>query len=292
MSLIRPAVRHERANALRLLLGHVDAADRESRVQGVLDLMISGEIDPDGLFVLPKLTGATLAVALPGAGGILWPPVCDDESNAAQLIETACAWLRARGVRLIQALIPTGQITRTGRLLASGFRLVTNLVTLVHPLRLTVSIFQTEPRLTYEPYTPGLFHDVLERTYVDTLDCPEISGIRSIDEVILGHKGQGPFDPQLWWLVRERSEPVGVVIQIDSPANEERELAYVGIVPEARRRGIGREVMLRVLMEARADGVGLVVLSVDERNVPAWRLYALMGFEEVGRQQVFLRLPT
>lgn len=150
--------------------------------------------------------------------------------------------------------------------------------------------FAAAERLTYEPYEPASFHETLLRTYEGTLDCPEVSGVRTVEEVVAGHKAQGPFDPELWWLARDAGRPAGVVIQVDSRANEEREVAYVGVVPEARRRGVGREMMLRVLLEARAAGLARAVLAVDERNAPAWRLYTLMGFEEVERQDVFLRI--
>jgi mycothiol synthase len=290
---IRPAASHERATALRLLLGHLDPAERDARVFGILDLMISGELDPEGLLVVPGLRGATLASPVPGGGGLLWPPVCASEADATLLIDAACAWLRTKGARLVQALVPPGQTGRAARLPANGFRCVTSLVTLVHDLALSGLHFATGERFRYEPYNPAdpiTFHQTLERTYEGTLDCPEVSGLRTVAEVIQGHKAQGPFEPENWWLARDGDQPVGLVIQVDSRSYDEREVAYVGVVPEARRRGVGRELMLRVLTEARAEGLARVLLAVDERNVPAYRLYTLLGFEEVERQQVFLRV--
>ena len=42
----------------------------------------------------------------------------------------------------------------------------------------------------------------LERSYVDTLDCPELCGLREKRDVLDSHRSTGKFDPNLWWLVR------------------------------------------------------------------------------------------
>jgi ribosomal protein S18 acetylase RimI-like enzyme len=290
---VRPAATHERATALRLLLGHLDRDEREARVLGVLDLMLAGEIDPAGLLVLPGVTGATLATPVAGAGGLMWPPVCATDAEAALLVEAGCAWLRNKGARLVQALTPPGQPGRAARLLANGFRCVTTLVTLIHEGAIDARHLAAGERLAYEPYDPAHpapFHETLSHTYEGSLDCPEVTGVRTIEEVIAGHKAQGAFDARNWWLARDGGRPVAVVILVDSRSYDEREVAYVGVVPAARGRGVGRELMVRVLTEARAEGISRVVLAVDARNTPAWRLYTSMGFEEVERQQVFLRI--
>ena len=45
------------------------------------------------------------------------------------------------------------------------------------------------------------------------------------------------------------------------------DVAYVGVVPEERGRGYGREIMHKALAVARADGVARLTLSVDARNL-------------------------
>jgi len=66
------------------------------------------------------------------------------------------------------------------------------------------------------------------------------------------------------------------------------EVAYVGVVPEARRQGFGRELMLGVLLEARAAEVPELFLTVDGRNHPAWALYRSLGFSVFDKREVFL----
>jgi hypothetical protein len=131
---VRPAASHEQAAALRQLFSHLCPAQRDARAASLLGPVLAGAIRPDGLFVLPGLAGAVLAVPLPGATGLFWPPSCHNASGAAALIETACARLRRQGARLIQSLVPPGQEVPAAHLSRNGFRLLTTRLTLVHPL--------------------------------------------------------------------------------------------------------------------------------------------------------------
>jgi ribosomal protein S18 acetylase RimI-like enzyme len=283
-----------------MLLAHYEPQEREARRQGLLCALDDGVLCPDGLLVLPGLTGlagAILAAPVPGAGGAIWPPAVTGLTargqTAAALVGAAWSWLRQRGARVIQALLGPGQAPRAQLLLDNGFRHVTSLITFTHSLRLDAAGL-TEPwHLVLEPYDegrPAEMHEVLQRTYEGSLDCPEVNGLRTIEEVVAGHREQGVYDPANWWLARHQGRGVAVLLQHDDASGEAREVAYVGVVPEARRRGHGRELVLRALLEARAAGKSSLALSVDARNRPAWQLYESLGFEEALRQQVLLRL--
>ena len=98
-------------------------------------------------------------------------------------------------------------------------------------------------RLRFEAFRPSIAADfaaTLERTYEGTLDCPELNGRRSIDEIVAGHRGQGRFDPQFWWLAYVGELPVGLILLDELPDAVTWELAYLGIVPQFRRHGFGR----------------------------------------------------
>src|SRR5205085_4692667 len=114
--------------------------------------------------------------------------------------------------------------------------------------------------------------------------------IRTIAEIIEGHQGQGLHDPRRWWLAWARGAPVGVLLVAEMPEGEGWDLAYLGIVPEARRQGFGRELALKALCEAKAAGAAQLTLSVDVRNRPAWQLYRQAGFEPVEERAVYLWL--
>ncbi|MFZ8477881.1 GNAT family N-acetyltransferase, partial [Staphylococcus aureus] len=68
------------------------------------------------------------------------------------------------------------------------------------------------------------------------------------------------------------------------------DVSYVGIVPEARRRGFGRELMRKALIEARVAEATQLTLSVDVRNRPAWELYRRLGFEAFEQREVYLAI--
>ena len=55
-------------------------------------------------------------------------------------------------------------------------------------------------------------------------------------------------------------------------------LAELYVVPEQRRRGLGRALMLAAMREARERGADTMDIGVDEPDLPARRLYESLGF--------------
>jgi len=72
---------------------------------------------------------------------------------------------------------------------------------------------------------------------------------------------------------------------------DEAELANLAVAPAARRRGVGRLLLDRMLDDARERGTARVFLEVRESNAAARRLYASRGFAEVGRRKKYYRSP-
>ncbi len=73
------------------------------------------------------------------------------------------------------------------------------------------------------------------------------------------------------------AEPLGLCLV----AHRDRmwRVAAMGVVPDARRQGIGRAFMDHTVGLARAAGATRLVLEVFEHNAPARALYESMGFE-------------
>jgi len=92
----------------------------------------------------------------------------------------------------------------------------------------------------------------------------------------------------LWLLALVDGLPVGVLLLTRSPETLDWEISYVGVVPEARGRGFGRELVLKALAAAQTGGAPYLTLSVDARNHPARELYRVLGFEVYDRREVFL----
>jgi len=64
-------------------------------------------------------------------------------------------------------------------------------------------------------------------------------------------------------------------------------ISVVGVLPEYRGRGIGREIMFFALSKLRDFGVKVVELGVDAQNIPAVKLYEKLGFKVVARYAVY-----
>jgi ribosomal protein S18 acetylase RimI-like enzyme len=112
--------------------------------------------------------------------------------------------------------------------------------------------------------------------------------VRTLEEVLTGHRAAPAHDPERWWLALEGELPLGVILATAAPETRGWDLAYVGVVPEARGRGLGGKLVRKVLLEARAAGASCVTLSVDSRNRPAWKVYTALGFEADDRREVYL----
>lgn len=295
---IAPARPDEWSDALRLLFRDLEVDERERRVTSALGLLRSGELDPAGLFVEHNaggLAGVLVCLPVPGASALFWPPrsVADEHAAAREdrLVAHALEWVRSRGAKLSQGLLTVDESKLAGSLERNGFRRVTRLWYLCHDAQLAAPDLGRLARLDYRAYDPArptVFHETLLRTYEGTRDCPEINGVRSIEEVITGHRAQGRFDPSRWWLALEADQPVGVLLLTEMPESGDWDVSYLGVVAGARRRGFGRELMLKALLEAKAASAARVTLSVDGRNDPALQLYRSLGFVPFDRRDVFL----
>ncbi len=135
-----------------------------------------------------------------------------------------------------------------------------------------------------------LFRTILDRTYHDSLDAPELNGLRTIDQVMDGLRQEGRDRPELWALAWHGNDPIGVVILTQLPEGLIWNLAYMGVVPEARGNKWGYALAYWAMERAHAEGALELWNSVDERNIPARKLYRRLGFEELERKSVLLRI--
>jgi ribosomal protein S18 acetylase RimI-like enzyme len=287
------------APAFRLMFGRLPAEQREARVANALYLTGRGELQRESVVVARGrrgLVGALVCVPLRGASGLFWPPHVLEGPRQREvedrLVRFATDWLRRRGAKLAQALLPPDEAALADPLLRNGFAHVTRLLYLRHDLGvLPEEGTGAVPNVVFLPYraeTIDQFHQTLLRTYEATLDCPELNGVRDLAEIIDGHQGQGRHDPEHWWLAEEAGRPVGAVLTAELPDLGGWDLSYVGVVPEARGRGLGGRLTRKALVEARAAGAGCVTLAVDMRNGPAWNMYRRLGFEPAEKREVYL----
>jgi ribosomal protein S18 acetylase RimI-like enzyme len=286
------------AAAFRLMFQQTPAVDLDARVTNALNLVERGELDPAGVVVARQdnqLVGAMVCLRVPGASGLVWPPqtLSSGVQRAVEdgLVRFASDWLRGHGAKLGQALLTPADVHRGAALARNGFIHITSLWYLRHRPDWTADWFSSPEQLKFRSYReidPAPFHETMLRTYEATRDCPEVNGVRSLNEIVEGHQAQGTFDPDRWWLAWHGGRPVGVLLMTDMPEWDSWDVSYVGVVPEARQRGFGRELMRKALLEARTAEVRQLTLSVDARNQPAWNLYHQLGFESFDQREVFL----
>lgn len=291
----------ELAPALRLLFQHIPADEREMRVGNALRLIQQGELDPAGVFVARdagRLLGSMVVLPVPGASALVWPPQTlggrGHKELEDQLVRHASAWLRQRGARLAQALLMSNEAYLAASLERNGFVHITSLWYLRHHLiDLPLATLAGKERLTYQSFDSAprdLFEQTLLATYEQTLDCPEVNGVRTVEQIMEGHASQGRHDPDRWWLALSGRRPVGVLLVTELPEWNAWDLSYVGVVPAARGRGLGRELVCKALFEARAAEAAQLTLSVDMRNRPARNLYQRLDFEPCDEREVYLAI--
>jgi ribosomal protein S18 acetylase RimI-like enzyme len=284
--------------AFRLVFRHVQPDERASRVARALELVRLGEFDPAGVLVLRDgrgLAGAFVCHRVAGGSGLVWPPQAESGRDRTevedQLVRSGVAWLRSGGAKLAQALLALGEARLGAPLERNGFTQVTQLAYLRHTLELPARLRDARVGLRYQTYADcdrTWFHETLFRTYEGTQDCPEVNNVRTVEETITGHQTQGAYDPGRWWLAFAGDRPVAVLLTAAVPEWHAWEVSYLGVAPDARRQGIGRELVLKALTEARAARQLQVTLSVDRRNEPAWNLYRELGFRPYDDRLVYL----
>lgn len=92
-------------------------------------------------------------------------------------------------------------------------------------------------------------------------------------------------------IAEDDSGPVGTgyLVRSDADAGPTAYLGGVGVVPRARRRGIGAALSSWLLEQAYGCGAELTTLQPDTDH--AARIYARLGFTEAGSYDVFVDAP-
>jgi ribosomal protein S18 acetylase RimI-like enzyme len=294
---IQSARLEDREAALHLVFQHLETQEQDRRVANALHLMELGKLHADGLFTAhcgSSLEGSMICLPIPGASGLVWPPQSRKTASPPaiedELVKHTCEWLKTRGAKLAQALLVAEETWLATPLERNGFQHTTALWYMRRDMTLGIPPI-ARPRLTlrlFDPRDLPVFSRTLLRSYEGSQDCPEVNGIRTIDEILDGHSADAGGNFSHWWLAVQGERPVGVLLAAESPEWESWEIAYFGVVPEARGCGFGRELMVRALAEARAAEISHLTLSVDARNAPAIGLYRTLGFERRDTREVYL----
>ena len=284
--------------ALVYLYHRLPRAERETQLAQTRAAVARQELSLENFLVAvdgDRIVGAVLAVRRPGGAAFLWPPIVQQGSPANEiaraLLESVGRRVDQQQVLFTQCLLDPADGWGKTALEQGGVPYVTDLILLSRPLP------GDRPEsaavdLTTEHYTAdshNAFARIVENTYAGTLDCPALARIRSGEQLLESHRATGQFNPQACRIYHAAGRDVGILLLAEHPDRDVWEVAYMGVVPEARGRGFGRAILNSGIVLAQATGRATMEIAVDVANSPALRLYKALGFSEARRFAVHLR---
>lgn len=270
--------------------------------------LIWGTVDRSN--TAPRVTQACLIVPTPGRTAMVYLSGPDDAQGApdhstqhAHRVDSLLAAFHAIDhdmadcVALIQALVTPAEQWAAAACIEAGMKQIAELsyqklalpkeVPLVPELAPGVDL-----RPAGEIEQPGAraaLARALEQSYIGTLDCPELCGLREIDDVIDSHHATGQHDPALWWVVYRNGQPEGALLLSPFPDLGAVELVYLGIGPSLRGSGLGSTLMARAIRAAIECGAAEMTCAVDTQNLRALKLYRGLGFRSIDRRVALVR---
>ncbi len=319
---VSPALQHQ---AVGVLLGAGSSVPPESVERFIhqapslgIDLGLAAAVVEPGpspatvrQVCLPVLgAGRTIVLFLSGGGARDIPPA-QHRADRVEAITHALRLAKDRhpgGVHLVQGLVEPREIWAAEAYESAGLRRLAELLYLSRPLRLgeaqrgvragaqinpppgeawPAGVF-VRPMTATEPAAAALY-TALIASYEKTLDCPELAGLRTTEDIVSAHRSVGAHDPGLWWIIEHAGEPAGCVLLNQCPAQGCVELVYIGLSPVVRGLGLG-QLLMRCAIGAAATLEREMRCAVDARNEPARRMYQRLGFRETERRIAFVGL--
>lgn len=233
------------------------------------------------------------------AGGslLVWPALF--WSDPARLAEAFRAALDAgprAGMKFAQLLLPEADADQAPAAIEAGFQRLTQIVRMqayVFAVLRNASPHSPLPEATLQWRecafeSADTLKETLAKTYIGSLDLPEIHHWRTLDETLESHRSQSEAGPADWWILAVESRPAGVLLLAGDRETPTLEIAYVGLVPECRGQGLGNLLIRQAADRARALGFETISVNLDVRNAPAQRLYSRWRFDEIGRYELLI----
>ena len=287
---VESAAPDRRAEACRWLFASRPYAEHAAR--RFEQFFAIGELDPAGLLVAldhGNLVGVQFAYRIGGGQGAFWPPAANDTAIEDALVTAGLNWLCREPTRVIQSLVAPVEQARAAAFLRAGFRTVTSLAFLSRTCRADDTPARSwNLRFRRLNAFDDAFVQLLIQTYEGTQDVPELNGRRTEAEILGGFR---ELDPSHSWWLEYGGERVGLLILALRSDDPTVELSYVGLVPQARGRGLGGEAVDFAIAESALSARHSIQLNVDVRNEPALRIYHDRMFRTDEVRKLYLWFP-
>ncbi|MBA2116046.1 GNAT family N-acetyltransferase [Bremerella alba] len=282
--------------ALWLATGGRSRHAHRGRVTALLAAEKQGKISFDGLMTATRgnrVVASIWCLIQPGKIGSVWGPGIlseESDSTADLLVRKAIQFGKQHGCHLLQSLVGQENPTAGKLLVRSGFQSIT---LLSHLEALTEDVHAEPPRgdLQFQrcdDFQSEAFRSLIAQTYDNSLDCPELDGLRDVEDVLDGYYATSGLSTDHWYTLEHGSETIGVVITAHHVEPQQLELIYFGLTPRFRRMGLGSEMIRFVLELAQSMGCRSTITGADQRNTPAMALYREFGFQQAEAKELYL----
>ena len=236
------------------------------------------------------LLGARVA-ALAGVRGI-----DNHDVTAARLLSMLVEQVRADGVVQIQAILDGTESIAEEIVEQAGFTVLAELQQMVlmlpgNPESAPIDAAQLPQDLRWvdaRSVTRAKLTQLLAHTFIETLDCPMLNGLRGPEDVLEGFLDGHTLESQEhWWILAAGEKLLGCSFVNPLPGYA-AELVYMGLGVTSRGRGYGRLLLEQGVRSALRLNAESFFAAVDCDNWPAIRLYAQAGFHEHARVQAWI----
>ncbi|MCE9554711.1 MAG: GNAT family N-acetyltransferase [Planctomycetes bacterium] len=287
--------------ALELLLQGLARDSRSCEIERLLVRLADLETLRAGLVGVvqsDQLLGAAWAEMQPGRTATIWPPciVGSDEKLGGRLALAAVEAAFSAGAKVAQAVISPLEVSELRWLEAAGLRPVADMECLVWQVPSSSASPLDEAQndvMQWKNYAAPTDRRRLEallgQSWIGSLDCPALDGMREPAEVLDGYLAAGTSQAQHWCFLRSCGADAGCLLLAEHADSDEMELVYMGLVAELRGHGHGHALVQMAQRLTRRSGRSRLTTAVDAANAPASAVYAAAGFICYDRRRVLLR---
>jgi len=215
----------------------------------------------------------------------------EPEPSLQLIYERLIDFAVAEHARLVMLLVDFQQSADESLLVWFGFEKVSELLNL-NAERAVFPTQSPEGRLTFRPYKNEQWDrmaELVERTYINTLDFPRLTGLVPAEYILRGYQESHIFAPSLWYFIEFQTKIIGVLLLTQIQNSEHLELTYLGLAEEFRGRGFSLEIVQFAQYIAKLQNASHLLAAVDSANIPALNTYMRCGFQMHDQKELYVR---